>query len=81
MSDSHTCPICSGGVPTDEARGEYPGALSRFDNDRYICSACGQAEALAPHFSETLRLFMTTAQKISDWRGWRRVVRVYRGLE
>lgn len=39
------CPRCGGGVPNDEARGEYPGALSRFDNETYICSQCGQNEA------------------------------------
>jgi len=82
MTDSHTCPICSGGVPTDERRGEYPGALSRFDNERCICSVCGQAEALlTPFFSTTYGLFMRKAQEARDWREWRRIVRIYRGLE
>lgn len=41
------CPRCGGGVPNDAAQGEYPGALSRFDNETMICSGCGTAEAFA----------------------------------
>ena len=25
------CPICDGGIPNDQRKGEYVGALSRFD--------------------------------------------------
>ena len=42
----HICPKCCGDVPNTEHKGEYPGALSRLDNETEICSACGQAEAL-----------------------------------
>lgn len=41
------CPRCGGGVPNETQRGEYPGALSRFDNETYICSGCGQDEAFS----------------------------------
>lgn len=44
--DQHTCPRCAGGIPNDARRGEYPGALSRTDNVTYICSACGEHEAM-----------------------------------
>lgn len=44
--DQHTCPRCFGGIPNDLCRGQYPGALSRTDNQTYICSECGEQEAL-----------------------------------
>jgi len=40
------CPRCGGGIPNDAQRGAYPGALSRWDNATYICSACGHDEAM-----------------------------------
>lgn len=40
------CPRCLGGIPNNAARGMYPGALSRTDNETEICSACGTLEAL-----------------------------------
>lgn len=46
MTDNNTCPRCGGGIPNNERRGEYPGALSRTDNDTYVCSQCGQDEAI-----------------------------------
>lgn len=39
------CPRCGGAVPNEMHRGEYPGALSRFDNETMICSDCGTQEA------------------------------------
>jgi len=39
------CPSCGGFIPRNERPGEYPGALSRRDNETEICSACGQDEA------------------------------------
>lgn len=44
--DQHTCPRCFGGIPNDLRRGQYPGALSRTDNKTYICSECGEMEAI-----------------------------------
>lgn len=46
MSAPHTCPRCGGGIPNNVHPGEYPGALSRYDNATEICSACGVAEAM-----------------------------------
>lgn len=40
------CPRCNGFIPNNETPGLYPGALSRLDNETYICSACGEEEAL-----------------------------------
>lgn len=40
------CPRCSGPVPNAQHHGEYPGALSRFDNETYVCSSCGSEEAM-----------------------------------
>ena len=40
------CPRCGGNVPNSIDVGRYPGALSRWDNTTYICSECGQQEAM-----------------------------------
>lgn len=47
----NTCPRCGGGIPNDAQRGEYPGAVSRWtrsseDELIYVCSQCGQDEAM-----------------------------------
>ena len=44
--DQHTCPRCLGDIPNDLQRGEYPGALSRTDNETEVCSECGVLEGL-----------------------------------
>lgn len=46
MSEKYECPRCGGSIPNDENPGAYPGALSRFDNETEICTACGVDEAL-----------------------------------
>lgn len=40
------CPRCDQPVPNAQHAGQYPGALSRFDNETYICSSCGSSEAM-----------------------------------
>lgn len=50
------CPRCGGCIPNDLHPGEYPGALSRLDNETYICSACGQDEALFQFTRRGVRL-------------------------
>ncbi len=40
------CPRCGGGIPNNVQKGQYPGALSRWDNLTEICSACGTEEAM-----------------------------------
>lgn len=44
------CPRCQGGVPNNDHRGEYMGALSRVA-DIEICSLCGEDEAVAAIFT------------------------------
>lgn len=44
------CPICSEPIPNREHAGKYVGAISRKDNVTEICSACGNAEAMAEYF-------------------------------
>lgn len=66
--DQHTCPRCLGGIPNDEYRGAYPGALSRTDNRTYICSSCGEHEAIedftigSPLPQATWGVFMSTGE-------------------
>lgn len=43
--EKNTCPSCGGGIPNNEARGLYVGAISRTDDITEICSACGVQEA------------------------------------
>lgn len=40
------CPRCGHQIPNDVMPGAYPGALSRTDNETYVCSACGTHEGL-----------------------------------
>lgn len=40
------CPRCFGAIPNNAVPGMYIGALSRVDNETYICSPCGEEEAL-----------------------------------
>ena len=49
VGDGFDCPRCGGGIPSDAARGQYSGALSRADNATEICSRCGTDEAIS-HF-------------------------------
>lgn len=48
---NHVCPRCGGPVPRAGHEGEYPGALSRVDNETEICSACGLDEGLTQYMS------------------------------
>ena len=65
------CPICNGAIPTNENPGAYPGAMSRFDNDTEVCSACGSAEALTPMLSEEGKDLMIVAMQDDDWDLWK----------
>jgi RNA polymerase subunit RPABC4/transcription elongation factor Spt4 len=49
-AENHICPRCQGPVPSAEHIGEYPGALSRTDNETEVCSACGTDEAFENAF-------------------------------
>lgn len=46
LLDPNQCPRCGGGIPNNTTPGEYPGALSRWDNETEICSECGTQEAM-----------------------------------
>lgn len=43
---NRVCPRCKGPIPAEGHEGEYPGAISRWDNETEICSDCGQREAI-----------------------------------
>lgn len=45
-AENNICPRCTGPVPDEEHKGQFPGALSRVA-DVEICSMCGQDEAVA----------------------------------
>ena len=51
---NHVCPRCLGPVPSAEHVGEYPGALSRTDNETEVCSECGRSEAMEQVFGSGL---------------------------
>ncbi len=40
------CPRCEGLVSNEHYKGQFSGALSRLDNETYICSACGTDEGM-----------------------------------
>ena len=40
------CPRCGGFIPSNDAPGSHPGALSRTDDTTEVCSSCGVEEAL-----------------------------------
>lgn len=52
--EPHTCPRCLGGIPNNEQRGAYIGALSRADNKTEICSECGTEEAMLDYMGLVL---------------------------
>jgi predicted RNA-binding Zn-ribbon protein involved in translation (DUF1610 family) len=59
-SDKDDCPIC--GLPL-----KYP-ALSRFDNETYVCSACGQAEGTGFLFAFSLEDGMREMLQDRKWQ-------------
>jgi hypothetical protein len=48
------CPRCGGPIPSAEYPGQYPGAISRTDNETEVCSRCGTAEAFEQAVSSLL---------------------------
>ena len=57
---AHTCPRCAGSIPSANARGQYPGAISRRFAGVEICSDCGTAEAFHDFYG-------THAQEMRWW--------------
>lgn len=44
---AEVCPRCQESfIPNNLNPGGFPGALSRVDNETYICSLCGEDEAI-----------------------------------
>ena len=73
------CPICRGPIPNEEHQGQYPGALSRYDNETEICSLCGSAEALAPMMDDLAGITMQVGHQDRNWELWREGVNIGRG--
>ena len=74
------CPICMNWIPTNDKKGEYPGAMSRFDNDTEICSACGTGEAM---MELSLAGFADAALSntiYGDWDLWKAGILLQRDL-
>lgn len=47
MMEPQVCPRCEESyIPNNHDPGAYPGAVSRTDNETYICSLCGEDEAV-----------------------------------
>ncbi len=70
MNRNEFCPICDGAVPTEEYKGQFPGALSRFDNNEEICSLCGMAEAMTPFFSTKGMSLMQMGVQMQNFDMW-----------
>ena len=70
MNRNEFCPICEGAVPSEEYKGKFPGALSRFDNNEEICSLCGMAEAMTPFFSTKGMSIMQMGVQMQDFDLW-----------
>lgn len=64
------CPRCGGGVPNDTQKGEYPGALSRLDNETYICSNCGMEEAFGHGHIVPFDIPLGTDESRGFVKGW-----------
>ena len=49
QEETTICPVCFGDMDSEQVRN----ALSRRDNETYICSDCGTREALADFMEQT----------------------------
>lgn len=82
------CPICLGWIPSDENRGEYAGATSRFNAARLptlmvspeICSACGTAEAIMDLSLCVFEDIKLRDAIYNDWELWRAGVLIQRDI-
>ena len=69
----HDCPMCDGAIPNNERRGEYVGALSRYDNETYVCSNCGSLEGMFEIGLGQRRNIEANKTKYR-WQDWRKSV-------
>jgi DNA-directed RNA polymerase subunit RPC12/RpoP len=70
---AYICPRCGGAIPNNETPGAYPGALSRADNETYVCSACGTHEAMEQFTTGRLTPISEwpiTGEALADLRKW-----------
>jgi len=62
------CPRCEGPIPNEAHHGQYPGALSRTDNETEICSSCGHDEAW-----EQMAGVLRPREKWDAWLQWQQL--------
>jgi hypothetical protein len=78
------CPICMNWIPTNDKKGEYSGAMSRFNRDRdeptEICSACGTAEAMMELSLVGFEDADLSDTIYDDWTLWKAGVLIQRDL-
>lgn len=74
------CPICMNWIPSNDKRGEHSGALSRFDNDTEICSACGTAESMLDLQLGDFKDAELSDGIYGDWAFWKTGVLLQRDL-
>ena len=72
-----SCAICEGPIPNALNEGEYPGAVSRFGNQKELCSRCGEAEAMVPFHDIACKIQMRWAQENKDWDAWKKCILSY----
>jgi len=76
--DQHPiCPICDGYIPNDERPGAYPGAISRYDNETEVCSACGTTEGVGMMIlGNEINVLAEEAKEFTDdpWEIWRYII-------
>ena len=75
LMGKHDCPRCEGAIPTELHKGQYPGALSRTDNETEICSQCGQDEAW-----EQMAGVLRPRDKWESWLAWRAATAITRDM-
>lgn len=72
MMDKQSCPRCEGPIPNRLHEGQYPGALSRTDNETEICSQCGHDEAW-----EQMAGVLRPREHWDSWLVWQKVREVW----
>lgn len=79
--DEPECPRCLGLIPSNANPGAHPGAMSRADKTKEICSECGREEALERHFNPEHRCTPVSdwpidsyrlVERVDLWEEWRR---------
>ena len=75
------CPICLNWIPNNDEKGEYPGAMSRFDDEIEVCSGCGGAEAMLQYNTATKQIDEGLVMAMNEhWELWRSAVLIQRDM-